>query len=358
MIKISTLIGTRPQFIKAAAISRIIKNEFSNVFQETIIHTGQHYDKNMSELFFEELDIPPPLHNMNISSLKHGEMTGKMVIEFESFLLENKTDYVLLYGDTNTTLAGMLASIKLGIPVAHVEAGLRSHNLRMPEEMNRILVDRLSKFLFCPTLQAVNNLSLEGIKEGVHQVGDVMFDIALYYRDKAKLHSNILLNYNLQPNEFYLVTCHRPENTNYKVRLKEIFLAMAELAVSSKVIFPLHPRTKKYLAKYQMLDLLNDVIVTEPLSFMDTIILEQSAKAILTDSGGIQKEAFFYGVPCVTMRDETEWVETVELGWNVITGANKNKILNAVESISTGESGANPYGDGQAARKILEVLGK
>jgi UDP-GlcNAc3NAcA epimerase len=358
MIKISTLVGARPQFIKAAAISRVIKDEFSNLFSEIIIHTGQHYDKKMSDFFFDELDIPLPSHNMNISSSKHGEMTGRMIIEFERYLLENRTDYVLVYGDTNSTLAGMLAATKLGIPVVHVEAGLRSFNIKMPEEMNRILVDRLSTFLFCPTLQAVNNLSNEGINAGVHQVGDVMLDIALYYKDKAKIKSNVLLNHNLRPHDFYLATCHRQENTNNNDRLNQIFSAIAELADSNKVILPLHPRTKKYLEHNKILDLLKNVIVTEPLSFMDMIVLEQSAKAILTDSGGMQKEAFFYGVPCITMRDETEWVETVELGWNKIVGADKDKILNAANSLSYGESGASPYGDGLASRKILKILGK
>ena len=358
MIKIFTLVGARPQFIKAAAVSRIIKDEFSNLFNETIIHTGQHYDKKMSEFFFDELNIPHPNYHMNISSSKHGDMTGRMIIAFEKYLLENKTDYVLVYGDTNSTLAGMLAATKLGIPVAHVEAGLRSFNMKMPEEMNRILVDRLSTFLFCPTLQAINNLSNEGINAGVHQVGDVMFDIALYYKDKAKIKSNVLSNYNLRTHEFYLVTCHREENTNDYVRLNQIFSAIAELASSNKVILPLHPRTKKYLVQNKMLYLLKNVIVTDPLSFMDMIVLEQSAKAILTDSGGVQKEAFFYGVPCITMRDETEWVETVETGWNKIVGANKEKILTAVNSLSYGKSGTIPYGDGQASRKILEILRK
>ena len=285
-------------------------------------------------------------------------MTGRMIIAFEKYLLENKTDYVLVYGDTNSTLAGMLAATKLGIPVAHVEAGLRSFNMKMPEEMNRILVDRLSTFLFCPTRQAINNLSNEGINAGVHQVGDVMFDIALYYKDKAKIKSNVLSNYNLRTHEFYLVTCHREENTNDYDRLNQIFSAIDELASSNKVILPLHPRTKKYLVQNKMLDLLKSVIVTEPLSFMDMIVLEQSAKAILTDSGGVQKEAFFYGVPCITMRDETEWVETVETGWNKIVGANKEKILAAVKSLSYGKSGTSPYGDGRASRKILEILCK
>lgn len=358
MIKISTLIGTRPQLIKAAAVSRTIKSEFNNKFEENIIHTGQHYDQKMSELFFNELNIPFPKFNMNISSLKHGEMTGRMIIEFEKYLLENKTDYVLVYGDTNSTLAGMLAAIKLDIPVVHVEAGLRSFNMKMPEEMNRILVDRLSKFLFCPTLQAVNNLSNEGINTGVHQVGDVMFDISLYYKDKAKNKSSILLDYNLKPQDFYLVTCHRAENTNNNNRLHQIFSAINELASLNKVILPLHPRTKKFLEKNKMMDFLKNVIVTEPLSFMDMILLEQSARAILTDSGGIQKEAFFYGVPCITMRDETEWVETVKLGWNKVVGADKYKILNAVNSLSYGKLGESPYGNGQASKEILNILSK
>ena len=358
MIKISTLIGARPQFIKAAAISRAIKHEYINLFDEKIIHTGQHYDANMSSIFFDELDIPLPDHNMNIVSNKHGEMTGKMIIEFEKYLLENKTDYVLVYGDTNSSLAGMLAAIKLDIPVAHVEAGLRSFNMKMPEEKNRILIDRLSKFLFCPTLQAIKNLHKEDIKNGIHLVGDVMYDIALFYKDKAKNKSNILSKYNLNPNEFFLATCHREENTNNFKNLNQIFSAIMELGASNKVILPLHPRTKKYLIQNKIFNNLHNIILTEPLSFFDMITLQQSAKAIITDSGGIQKEAFFYGVPCITLRNETEWVETVELGWNKVVGADKDKILDAVNSLSYGNYDATPYGDGQASQKILEILGK
>lgn len=358
MIKISTLVGARPQFIKASAISRIIKEEFDSQIKETIIHSGQHYDRNMSNFFFDELDIPLPIHNMNISSSRHGEMTGKMIIAFESFLLENKTDYVMVYGDTNSTLAGLIAAIKLNIPVVHVEAGLRSFNLKMPEEMNRLLVDRLSKFLFCPSAKAVNNLLNEGIKNGVYQVGDVMLDVALYYKEKAKIKSKVLSNYKLKPKEFFLATCHREENTNYKYRLNQIFSAIAELATTNKVILPLHPRTKKYLVKNKMTDILSNVIVTDPLPFLDMILLEQSAKAILTDSGGMQKEAFFFGVPCITMRDETEWAETVELGWNKIVGANRENILKAVNSLNNGKSGFFPYGNGQASKNILKILVK
>jgi UDP-GlcNAc3NAcA epimerase len=226
----------------------------------------------------------------------------------------------------------------------------------MPEEMNRVLVDRLSTLLFCPTTESVNNLFNEGIKTGVHQVGDIMFDVALHYKEKAITTSNILKKSNLQTGNFYLVTCHREENTNNKTRLTEIFLAIAEIASSNKVILPLHPRTKKYLMKYEIYSLLKDVIITEPLPLMDMMVLEQSAKAILTDSGGIQKEAFFYQVPCITMRDETEWVETVKLGWNIIVGANKNKILNAINSPTFGKVVHSPYGNGKASKKILEIL--
>jgi UDP-N-acetylglucosamine 2-epimerase len=234
MVKISTLVGARPQFIKAAAVSRAISTSFANEINESIIHTGQHYDKNMSQIFFDELDIPKPHHNMHVSSSRHGEMTGRMLELFESYLLENKSDYVLVYGDTNSTLAGMLAAVKLGIPVAHVEAGLRSYNTNMPEEINRILVDRLSTLLFCPTEQAVKNLAKEGLNEGIHQTGDVMFDVALYYKERATQKSNILIDHNLNPDEYFLVTCHRAENTDDPIRLNQILSALAEIVPQQK----------------------------------------------------------------------------------------------------------------------------
>ena len=356
MIKISTLVGARPQFIKAAAVSRAIRTSFNDEIKETIIHTGQHYDKNMSQIFFDELDIPSPHHNMQVSSLRHGEMTARMLESFESYLLKNKTDYVLVYGDTNSTLAGMLAAVKLGIPVAHVEAGLRSYNMNMPEEINRILVDRLSTLLFCPTEQAVINLAKEGLKNGIHQTGDVMLDVALYYKEKAKQKSTVLIDHDLNPHEYFLVTCHRAENTDDPTRLDEILSALAEIASTTKVIFPIHPRTRKYLIQADMMHYLKDIIVVEPLAFLDMVLLEQYAKGIITDSGGVQKEAFFYGVPCITMRDETEWVETVESGWNTITGEDKKKILVAASSLEKGIADFSPYGDGNASENILNII--
>ena len=356
MIEIITLVGARPQFIKAAAVSRVIKTQFYNEINEKIVHTGQHYDENMSQVFFDELEIPKPHYNMHVNSSNHGEMTGRMLEIFESYLLENKADVVLVYGDTNSTLAGMLAAVKLGIPVAHVEAGLRSYNINMPEEINRILVDRISSLLFCPTKQAVKNLAKEGIKNGVHRSGDVMLDVAMYYGQKAVKKSSILNKHNLEPDDYILVTCHRAENTDNENRLKEILSALAEMASSTKIIFPIHPRTKKYIIQADMMHFLKDIIVVEPLPFLDMVLLEQLAKGIITDSGGVQKEAFFYGVPCITIRDETEWVETVESGWNRIVGANKEKILEAINSLDKGIENFFPYGDGRASENIIKII--
>jgi UDP-GlcNAc3NAcA epimerase len=351
-MKIVTVIGARPQFIKAAAVSRVIRNDYRGAIDEVLVHTGQHFDENMSGMFFEELDIPCPRYSLEISGGHHGEMTGRMLEAIEKVLFQEKPDFLLVYGDTNSTLAGALAAAKLNIPLAHVEAGLRSFNMRMPEEINRILTDRVSSLLFCPTDAAIVNLRSEGITEGVYNVGDVMYDVALFFRDKAQ-QSNILKSLQIAPKAFALTTCHRAENTDDPERLGGILTALSAIAENLPVVLPMHPRTRKLIAKYKFSSYLDKLIVTEPLPFLDMVALEQAAKFILTDSGGVQKEAFFYQVPCITMRDETEWVETVDTGWNCLAGADSKKIIQAAENAVGGGDGKTPYGDGLASNKII-----
>lgn len=357
-MKVMTVVGARPQFIKAAAISRAIENLFSDEVEEVLVHTGQHFDANMSKVFFEELDIPEPKHNLDISGGGHGAMTGRMLEAIETVILSEKPDWLLIYGDTNSTLAGALAAAKLHVPVAHVEAGLRSFNMRMPEEINRILADRISSLLFCPTETAIRNLKLEGVSDGLHNVGDVMYDVALFYQERARLQS-ILTDLGLVEGNYFLATCHRAENTDDPLRLKAILSALATLADEITVVLPLHPRTLKLIAQYDFSAFLKPLIVTNPLPFLDMVALEQSAKLILTDSGGVQKEAFFYGVPCITMRDQTEWVETVESGRNRLVPPHQLNIVSAAqEAISKPlyKKINSPYGDGRAAEKILNLL--
>lgn len=358
-MKIVTVVGARPQFIKAAAMSRVIGDQYAGRVDEVLVHTGQHYDANMSKVFFEELQIPEPRYNLEISGGTHGAMTGRMLGAVEEVLLREKPDWLLIYGDTNSTLAGALAAAKLHIPVAHIEAGLRSFNMRMPEEVNRILSDRVSALLFCPTQTAVSNLQAEGITQGVHNVGDVMYDVALYYRDRAREQSTVLRRLGLAAGGFALATCHRAENTDDPKRLGAILSALSKIAAQLPVVLPLHPRTRKLAADYCLSPLLAGLTVTEPLPFLDMVALEQAARVVLTDSGGVQKEAFFYGVPCITLRDETEWVETVDAGWNRLVGASEPLILQAMAEIIDGgvkRARVSPYGEGKAARAILEIM--
>lgn len=358
-MKIVTIVGARPQFIKAAAISRVIRDDYAGKIEEMLVHTGQHYDANMSKVFFEELDIPQPKYNLEISGGQHGAMTGRMLEAVENVLLQERPDWVLIYGDTNSTLAGALAAAKLHIPVAHVEAGLRSFNMRMPEEINRILADRVSNLLLCPTETAINNLKLEGVSKGVHNVGDVMYDVALFYRDHARQQSKILQTLGVTPCGFALATCHRAENTDDPQRLGEILSALAEVAKQVHLVLPMHPRTRKLVGEYGLSQHLKALTVTEPLPFLDMVALEQAARIILTDSGGVQKEAFFYGIPCITMREETEWLETVDLGMNQLVGTNESAICHAADellNIPIAISNALPYGNGQAASKIINFL--
>jgi UDP-GlcNAc3NAcA epimerase len=355
--KIVTIVGARPQFIKAAAVSREILKHPGQL-EEVMVHTGQHYDPNMSQVFFDELEIPAPRYNLEVSGGSHGAMTGRMLEGIERILLDEKPDWVLIYGDTNSTLAGALAAAKLHIPVAHVEAGLRSFNMRMPEEINRILADRVSNLLLCPTDVAVDNLAREGVAQGVHNVGDVMYDVALYYRERARVGSGILQTLGLKEKAFALATCHRAENTDDPVRLEGIVSGLAQISSDISVVLPLHPRTRKLLQQFGLERHLAALTVVEPLPFLDMVALEQAARVILTDSGGVQKEAFFYHVPCITMRDETEWVETVELGWNHLVGAERARILEAYATLegSRAEVSGQPYGDGRAAARILALL--
>ncbi|WP_035288372.1 UDP-N-acetylglucosamine 2-epimerase (non-hydrolyzing) [Clostridium sp. KNHs214] len=348
-MKIITIVGARPQFIKAAAVSNIIRKEH----EEVLIHTGQHYDENMSKVFFEELNIPKPDYNLGVGSGSHGKQTGEMLSKLEEIYLKEKPDLVLVYGDTNSTLAGALAASKLLIPVAHVEAGLRSFNKAMPEEQNRILTDHISELLFVPTTTAENNLKNEGVIKGVHNVGDVMFDAVLHFKKLSQEKSKILKKIGLEDEEFILTTIHRAENTNDINRLKNIIEALNES--DEKIVLPLHPRTKKYIEDYG-LKFGENIKVIEPIGYLDMISLEMHAKKIVTDSGGVQKEAFFMGKPCVTMRDETEWVETVQNGWNVIVGTNKEAILQNIKNFIPKEEQKNIFGDGHAGDRILKII--
>ena len=356
-LKVVTILGVRPQFIKAAAISRAIKEYYNDQIQEIIVHTGQHFDANMSESFFVQLNIPKPDYNLEISGGTHGEMTGHMLSSIEKVLLKEKPDWVIVYGDTNSTMAGSLAASKLHIPIAHIEAGLRSFNKKMPEEVNRVLTDHVSTLLFCPTDAAIANLDNEGIKEGVINVGDVMYDVSLYYQKNSDNNVRILNQLNVKKGEYGLVTCHRQENTDSPERLKNIMMALSEINEKMPVILPLHPRTKKIIKEQNLETYLENVIVTEPLSFLDMMALEKNARVIITDSGGVQKEAYFCNVPCVTMRDETEWVETIEHGYNQLVGADKDKIVKASFSAKLPtEKKQSPYGDGESSKKILNEI--
>lgn len=364
MIKILTIVGARPQFIKAAVVSRAIQQH--NVdrsmpeITEVLVHTGQHYDENMSKVFFEQLEIPEPQYNLGVSNGSHGQMTGEMLIAIEDVLLKEKPDRVLVYGDTNSTLAGALAAAKLHIPVAHVEAGLRSFNRRMPEEINRVLTDQISDILFCPSETAITNLRQEGVTDGVQVVGDVMYDAFLQYQKMAKNKSTILSDLDIQPAEYCLATLHRQENTDDPDRLSSVFSAFQKMGSRKlPLIVPLHPRTKKCLTKYNIEIGSNFSLQTiSPVNYLDMIALESSALVILTDSGGMQKEAYFAGVPCITLRDETEWVETVEAGANIIAGTDSDSILSAFSKIQNSHSTFKDglYGDGHAAEKIVQAL--
>jgi UDP-GlcNAc3NAcA epimerase len=359
-MKVVTVVGARPQFVKAATVSAaIVQQRQSLGIEEVLVHTGQHYDQNMSQVFFDQLRVPRPKYNLAIGSGSHGSMTGKMLTAVEQILLDEKPDWLLVYGDTNSTLAGALAAAKLHVPVCHVEAGLRSFDKRMPEEVNRILTDHVSALLLCPTRTAVTNLSNEGIRQGVHHVGDVMYDAALMFAGSAGSGAEVLARYGVEPKRFLLATVHRAENTDDPERLRGILRGLSAVATAElPLVLPLHPRTRATLVRSGAESLLtqNPALKTfEPVSFLDMIVLEQHAKLILTDSGGMQKEAYFHRVPCVTLRDETEWVETVEAGWNQLVGADAVRIERAVAAAQQGRR-IDEYGEGRAAYEVVELL--
>jgi len=358
-MRVATIVGARPQFIKAAAVSRQLRA--APGCTEVLIHTGQHFDPEMSEIFFAELMIPPPDHNLGIGSGLHGAQTGRMLAAIEAALLEVRPELVLVYGDTNSTLAGALAAAKLHLPVAHVEAGLRSFNRRMPEEINRVVTDHLSEWLFAPTGVAVGNLVREGIDRGrIHQVGDVMYDVALHCAEAARGRGAILDRLGLSPKTYVLATIHRAENTDDRTRLCAILEGLAAVAREQPVVLPLHPRTRARLAAGDVVARLPAACrVIEPVGYLDMVALEMNARLIATDSGGVQKEAFFYRVPCVTLRTETEWTELVELGWNLVvppeSAAAVAAGLRAGLARPAGRE-ALPFGDGAAAQRIVQVI--
>lgn len=361
-MKIVTIVGARPQFVKAAMVSSAIlkhNQQSDHQIEESILHTGQHYDENMSDIFFKEMGIPQPAWQLHCGNGTHGEMTGRMLIEIEKVLLEAQPDYVLVYGDTNSTLAGALAASKLHIPVIHVEAGLRSFNREMPEEINRVLTDRIATLLCCPTLAALEHLTNEGIRKGVYHVGDVMYDAALLFGELADKSSLILKQLNLKSKSFRLCTVHRAENTDSYERLSEMMKALTEIATEScPVILPLHPRTRLCLDKYDLTSSLQKqkgIRLAGPLSFLDMVMLEKQAQTIFTDSGGVQKEAYFHRTPCITLRQETEWVETVDAGWNQIAGYKAEDIIRCLDN-SVERKEINEYGNGKASEAIISLL--
>ncbi len=381
-MKIVTVVGARPQFIKAAAVRRAI-NTFNRAatkagskgrIREILVHTGQHYDYLMDRVFFEELRLPKPDYHLGAGSGSHAVQTGKMLEGVERVLEKEKPGITIVYGDTNSTLAGALAAAKLNIPIGHVEAGLRSYRRNMPEETNRLLTDHLSTLLFCPTAQAVRNLSKEGIRNGdktvVKNVGDVMYDSILYYSQIAETKSTILKDLNLLPHtphsalrtpHYYLVTLHRAENTDHPKRLKSIFRALAEIAKDCPVVLPLHPRTKKMMRLQRLIREAKGIQLIDPVSYLDMLKLERHAKVIFTDSGGVQKEAYWFRVPCITLREETEWMETIQGGWNVLVGSRTKSIVEEVRHRAERKppsGGMGVFGDGKASEKIVQIIAK
>ncbi|HEX2923416.1 MAG TPA: UDP-N-acetylglucosamine 2-epimerase (non-hydrolyzing) [Chloroflexota bacterium] len=355
-MKVVSVVGARPQFIKAAPVSRAFR---AAGHREVLVHTGQHYDERMSEIFFSELEIPAADYNLGVGSGSHGLQTGRMLMLLEEVLAGESPDWVLVYGDTNSTLAAALAAVKLQIPLAHLEAGLRSYNRAMPEEHNRVLTDHCSDMLLCPTRTAVDNLAREGITRAVHLVGDTMYDALLQHSQVAGQLSNILDREGLLSKGYLLATVHRPYNTENPEALRDIVLALEE--IGDLVIFPVHPRTRKRISELDGLAALatslSHVRMIEPVGYLDMLTLEQNARLILTDSGGMQKEAYFFGVPCITLRPETEWVETVETGRNVLVGANRRRIVEAASVDYGSHTGSPPlFGDGRASYSVVRLL--
>ncbi|NOY51947.1 MAG: UDP-N-acetylglucosamine 2-epimerase (non-hydrolyzing) [Chlorobi bacterium] len=376
-MKIVTVIGARPQIIKAAALSRAIKNSFANKIEEIIVHTGQHYDENMSQVFFDELGIPKPDYNLSVGSASHGVQTARMIEGIEEILLKEKPDYLILYGDTNSTLAGAVAASKIHVPIAHIEAGLRSFNKSMPEEINRIMCDHASALLFSPTKTGYSNLISEGFNPdnrkpftndnpGIFHCGDVMFDNSLYFREMALNKGNVLDNNELEAGKFILGTVHRDNNTDQPQRLNAIFRSILKISEENDIEFvlPLHPRTSKLLSKnldqelYKAIGDNDKIKLIPPVSFLDMIALESNCQMVITDSGGVQKESFFFNKPCIILRSETEWKEIVEVGAAIIADADKEKILSAYSHFLHSRKLEFPsiFGDGKAAEFICGVM--
>ncbi|MBE9485383.1 MAG: UDP-N-acetylglucosamine 2-epimerase (non-hydrolyzing) [Bacteroidetes bacterium] len=377
MLKILTIIGARPQIIKAAALSRAIRTDYADRINEIILHTGQHYDDNMSQVFFDEMGIPPPDYNLNVGSGSHGKQTAAMIRGIEEVIEKESPDYLVLYGDTNSTLAGAVAAVKLGIPVAHIEAGLRSFNKSMPEEINRITCDHCSTLLFSPTQAGLENLSREGFSAnstppynidhpGVFHCGDVMYDNALFFSEIAEQQTGILKKLELTGKRFILSTIHRDNNTDIAERLNAIFSSILRIATDygEAIVLPLHPRTLKMIDRHLDNTLLDgirsskNIIMIPPVSFLEMIMLEKHSSMIITDSGGVQKESYFYHKPCIILRPETEWVEIVENGTAVITDADRENILSAYQHFLKNPPASFPplYGDGRAAWFVCETL--
>lgn len=351
-MKVLTVVGARPQFIKAAPVSRALRAAGHTEF---LVHTGQHYDRQMSRVFFDEMQIPEPDINLEVGSGSHAAQTAQMLSKLEQVMESNKPDCVVIYGDTNSTLAGALVAAKLDVRLAHIEAGLRSFNRAMPEETNRVLADHVSDYLFCPTQTAVDNLAREGITSGVSLVGDTMFDAVRQFGKIAEERSTILEQLNLSPGKFLLATVHRAYNTDDLETLRGILSAFIEL--KETIVFPVHPRTRERINQLHLGIADGAIKMIEPVGYLDMLMLERNARLILTDSGGMQKEAFFFGVPCVTLRPETEWTETVDAGWNIIAGVTPEGIRRAVnETVWPTEPPAQIFGDGNAAEKIVERL--
>jgi UDP-GlcNAc3NAcA epimerase len=354
-MKVATILGARPQFIKASVVSHAIAG--STAITEVVVHTGQHFDADMSAVFFSELGMAAPKHQLGIHGGTHGAMTGRMLCEIEAVLMAERPDAVIVYGDTNSTLAGALAAVKLQIPVAHVEAGLRSFNMAMPEEINRVLTDRVSRWLFTPTAAAAQHLAREGLAGNrVVPVGDVMYDVALHYGSRASADSPLFTQHCLEPGGYVLATIHRAENTDDPHRLGAVVVALEALAREVRVVWPLHPRTRAALHHAGLLDTAaGRLTILDPVGYLDMVRLEKHAALIATDSGGVQKEAFFHQVPCVTLRDETEWVELVEAGWNRLAPPSDPAAIVGVlrQALGTRGEPVTPYGHGDAATRIV-----
>jgi UDP-N-acetylglucosamine 2-epimerase (non-hydrolysing) len=350
-MKVVSIVGARPQFVKCAPVSHELRKEH----KEILVHTGQHYDPDMSDVFFDDLLIPRPDYHLGVGSGLHGRQTGAILERVEKVLMQENPDLVLVYGDTNSTLAGALAAAKLHIPVLHVEAGLRSFDRTMPEEINRIVADHLSDLLFCPTQTAMDNLENEGIIRGKFMVGDVMVDALRYNTDIAEKKSSVIRMLGLHKGDYYVATVHRPANTDDRKNLTAIMDAFSESG--KNVVFPAHPRTKKYLLEYGLWDHLpENILCIDPLGYIDMLHLMKHAKKILTDSGGIQKEAYVMGVPCITLRDNTEWIETLSGGWNVLVGADKHRILAAILADVRTCADNTIFGTGDTAKRIVTVI--